>query len=128
MDAPERNSEKEFSPKSHQKKPGSHNKREMVDPPLLSLSALYPTGTQIFLPRSGKGKGKYEAKAQAISGGSGKGGDVTTPARTVLKYREKFDAHLAAAGIPPSGTPSDFSPMFPDSPACSKALNFASSQ
>ncbi len=71
------------SPKPPQQKPGSHNKQEMVDPPLSSLSAPYPMGTKIFPP--GTGMGKHKASAQEDSGGTGEDSDIMSPPRKVGK-------------------------------------------
>jgi hypothetical protein len=73
------------SPNLPQKKPGSHNKWEMVDSPLPSSSAPYPTGTQIFL--AGTGTSEHKASAQDDSGETGEDGNIISPPQMVGKYR-----------------------------------------
>jgi hypothetical protein len=114
------------TPKSLQKKPISQNKWEVVDLLLPSSSAPYPMGTQIFL--LGSGKGEEESGAQVNSGDLGESRDIHSPSSMVGKYCAKFNTQLAVAGLPPLGTPSNYYPMFPDSPACPYALDFTPGQ
>jgi hypothetical protein len=70
-------------PISPKKKPGSHGKREMIQPPQPSSLAPYPPGTQIFSPGA-LGKGSEEGSAPpAASGGTAEEGNLHTPPRTV---------------------------------------------
>ncbi len=119
--------QKKTTPKSPQKKPGSQNKREMIDPPLPSYSTPYPSGTQVFSPGI-SGKGDKAPAAQAILGGPEEGEDVTSPPCMVGRYRGLLNARLAKADLPLLGTPLEYTLMFPDRPARPHLMNFDSSQ
>jgi hypothetical protein len=81
----------------------------MVNSPHHSSSAPYPSGSEVFLQRAEE-TGVQDTALLDIA----KEDNILPPPRTVGKYRAILDANIAAYGLPLSGTPVIYSPLFDD--------------
>jgi hypothetical protein len=105
------------APASPLKKQGSQGKQVMRGSPEAALLTPYPRRSSAITPGASAGSAAC----------SDNGLEILSPPRTqqATRYRQYLNARLAEAGLPPSGTPSNLSLPFSDSPPRPQLLTYA---